>query len=262
MKKKALQRIEQFLLKKRKSYIFCKVCGKFNKINISSDNLREDGICRKCHSNSRKRHLASVLLSSLKQKGMSVSPSSLRTIPANSNISLYNVESNGSLHNYLRHINNYVCSEYFGPYEIFGHEQNGILNVDMQDIPFEENRFDYVISTEVFEHIPNPYKAFQETHRILKKGGSHIFTVPYKGGEKDEVRSVLNEKNEIVHLMEPQYHGDPIRAEEGIIVFTIFSEEMISRLEAMGFLVVVDNKRSLLYGILGDGNIVFTATKI
>ncbi|MEO8770337.1 MAG: class I SAM-dependent methyltransferase [Ferruginibacter sp.] len=186
----------------------------------------------------------------------------MRHIPENVNISVYNVESNGALHNYLKHINNYVCSEYFGPYDIVGKDQNGILNVDLEDIPFDQNSFDYVITTEVFEHIPRPYKAFEEIHRVLKKGGSHIFTVPFKSGYDDEIRATMNEKNEINHLMKPEYHGDPIRNEDGILVFTVFAGEMISKLERMGFKVTMNKRRNLVYGILGDENRVFTATKI
>ena len=262
MKKKILKSLEDFLLKKGKSYIFCKVCGQFTNIEIKSDNLREDGICQKCDSNSRKRHLASVLLDHLRKRNYIGKFSSLRHIPHTLNLQIYNVESGGTLHDYLKHISNYVCSEYFGPYYLFGIEQNGILNVDLRDILFTRNTFDYIISTEVFEHIPDPYKAFKEIHRILKIGGSHIFTVPFKDGEKDEIRSVLDEKEEIIHLMEPEYHDNPIRAQHGILVFTIFAKEMISKLEAMGFSVNINKSRNPLYGILGDGNLVFTATKM
>lgn len=130
------------------------------------------------------------------------------------------------------------------------------------DIPFDENTFDLIVSTEVFEHIPNPYKAFDEIYRILKKGGSHIFTVPYYDErENDEVRSILNEKNEIIHLLEPEFHGDPIRKEEGILVYTIFAKEMIQKLEKIGYTVILNRKRNLKNGILGDNNIVFITTK-
>lgn len=255
-----LQKIfESLWVKMGFTFIYCNVCGGIRKIKIRSANLREEGSCKRCRSNSRKRHLAAVILDSL---GSARRYSSLREIPSDSPVKLYNVESNGALHSCLKHINGYVCSEYFGPYEEVGKEKEGVLNVDLQNIPFEENLFDFVISTEVFEHIPNPYIAFKELHRILKPGGSHIFTVPYNyNSDKDEIKSILNEKNEIVHLTTPEYHGDPIRG-EGILVYTIFSKEMISKLEALNFKVSLDHEKSLKYGILGDKNIVFIATKL
>lgn len=253
---------DAFLLKKGKSFVFCTACGRLNKILVLSDNLREDGLCIKCRSNSRKRHLASLFLKSLRKRKKALRFSSLRKIPSNISLKLYNVESNGALHENLKHIDNYVSSEYFGPYEIFGAAQNGVLNVDLQNIPFEDESVDYIISTEVFEHVPDPYKAFKEVYRILRTGGAHIFTVPFIGGVKDEVRSILNDNNEIVYLMSPQYHGDPIGDEKGILVYTLFSEEMFSKLEAIGFNMRVDRSRNPFLGILGAENIVFSATKM
>lgn len=253
--------IEKFLIKISFSFIYCNVCGNSTKIKIRTDNLREDCICKKCHSNSRKRHLAYVLLQSLSVKNDKIA--SLNKISNGLDNFVYNVESNGALHHNLKHLDKYVCSEYFGPYETYGKEINGVLNVDLMNIPFESDSFDYIISSEVFEHIPHPYKAFAEIHRILKIGGAHIFTVPYYSNEEnDEVRSIVDENNETIYLMEPQYHGDPIRNDEGILVYTIFAKEMIKKLEKIGFKVETNVMRNLKNGILGGNNIVFIATKI
>ena len=51
-----------------------------------------------------------------------------------------------------------------------------ITNID----PALEGQFDFVISSEVFEHVPTPVsRAFDNVHRLLKPGGVLIFTVPY-----------------------------------------------------------------------------------
>lgn len=47
-------------------------------------------------------------------------------------------------------------------------------NVDAQKTEFSENSFDYIISSNMLHHVPFPIKLFQETHRILKKGGKLI----------------------------------------------------------------------------------------
>jgi ubiquinone/menaquinone biosynthesis C-methylase UbiE len=50
---------------------------------------------------------------------------------------------------------------------------------DITAIPVPDASFDVVMCTEVFEHIPNPNKAFEELNRILKKGGYLIITAPF-----------------------------------------------------------------------------------
>ena len=42
------------------------------------------------------------------------------------------------------------------------------------------NVFDFLISTEVYEHVPPPAsRAFEASYKILKPGGAFVFTVPY-----------------------------------------------------------------------------------
>lgn len=46
-------------------------------------------------------------------------------------------------------------------------------------MPFEDETFDTVISTEVLEHVPNPDAYLLEVKRVLKPGGMFFFTVPF-----------------------------------------------------------------------------------
>jgi SAM-dependent methyltransferase len=50
---------------------------------------------------------------------------------------------------------------------------------DGSAMPFENNTFDIVISTEVLEHVPNPDAYLMEVRRVLKPGGMFFFTVPF-----------------------------------------------------------------------------------
>jgi 2-polyprenyl-3-methyl-5-hydroxy-6-metoxy-1,4-benzoquinol methylase len=45
-------------------------------------------------------------------------------------------------------------------------------------IPFRDNTFDYVVSSEVIEHTPAPYAALHELHRVLKPGGKLVLSTP------------------------------------------------------------------------------------
>lgn len=46
--------------------------------------------------------------------------------------------------------------------------------VDIQDIDFEDNRFDYILCSHVLGHVPDEFQAFKELKRVLKPGGCLI----------------------------------------------------------------------------------------
>ncbi len=50
---------------------------------------------------------------------------------------------------------------------------------DITSIPSEDESFDYIMCTEVFEHISEPIKAIEEFARILKPGGELLLTAPF-----------------------------------------------------------------------------------
>jgi ubiquinone/menaquinone biosynthesis C-methylase UbiE len=64
----------------------------------------------------------------------------------------------------------------------------GIIDVisDITAIPLEDNTFDFIICTEVFEHIPNPDLAVKEFSRLLKKEGKLLITAPLMSGLHQE----------------------------------------------------------------------------
>jgi ubiquinone/menaquinone biosynthesis C-methylase UbiE len=48
--------------------------------------------------------------------------------------------------------------------------------VDMQNLPYSENQFNFVISDQVIEHLENPQKAIAESLRVLRNGGIAMHT--------------------------------------------------------------------------------------
>jgi SAM-dependent methyltransferase len=44
---------------------------------------------------------------------------------------------------------------------------------------FQPESFDFVICTDVFEHIPRPWEAVREIHAVLKPGGTLLLTTPF-----------------------------------------------------------------------------------
>lgn len=46
-------------------------------------------------------------------------------------------------------------------------------------LPFADNEFDSALSSETFEHLPNPQHLAYELFRVLKPGGKLLLTVPF-----------------------------------------------------------------------------------
>ncbi len=53
-------------------------------------------------------------------------------------------------------------------------------SADAYHLPFREEVFDVVIMSEVVEHLAQPVDVLREVHRIMKKDGVVLISVPYK----------------------------------------------------------------------------------
>lgn len=61
-----------------------------------------------------------------------------------------------------------------------GDPRVSVLVGDVTNLPFADETFDYVISSEVLEHLPDDAPAAREMFRVLKPGGTAIVTVPHR----------------------------------------------------------------------------------
>ena len=258
---------EKLALKYSFTFGICPVCGKLTIFGRFTENLRESGLCKVCQSSNRKRQMAFMLLQTIYETTgidfASIREFAIKAPQSNklADFQIYNTETTGSLHNYLKDLKGYIASEYLGHEYSSGEVISGLLHQDLMETSLKDSSLDVVMSSDVFEHIPDPYKAFAEVYRILKPGGRHIFTVPfYSDRYRDEVRAVLSEDGTVNNLLPPIYHGDPIRS-EGILVYVIFSMEMLCKLSDMGYQVRMYDVRNPLKGILGSNALVFESIK-
>jgi SAM-dependent methyltransferase len=230
----------------------CPVCGRGEGFVDFEENLRESGRCLSCGSSNRQRQMALIirLCLGLPDTGELTLPRGLR---------VHNTESTGAIHNRLHKHAGYAFSEYWGPRYAPGQTVHGIPHEDMQSLSLADNSVDLFLSSDVLEHMPRPYQAHAEVFRVLKPGGRHIFTAPFHGSYDDNVRARL-EGGEIAYFGEKLYHGDPIRPDEGVLVWTIFGAEMLDRLRAIGFHALLWKFSAPEYGIVGDA-VVFEARK-
>lgn len=232
----------------------CPVCGVGAHFTRFSDNFRESGVCSICSSTNRNRQMASLV-----RRRFAIPPYGAFKFPPG--FAIYNAESNGAFHNQLKGHADYVCSEYWGPEFQAGEVVKGVRHEDLQGLSFNDGSLDLVLSSDVLEHLPDPYRAHSEIFRVLKSGGRHIFTVPFVAGwATDEVRAKVVD-DEVVYIKEKIYHGDPIRPEEGVLVWTIFGMEMLTKLTQLGFEATMWIMHEPSHGILGRQNSIFEAKK-
>jgi len=94
-------------------------------------------------------------------------------------------------------------------------QRHGAVCEDITALSFRDNVFDLIVSSEVFEHVPRLDKAMRETARVLRPGGSHLFTVPPRMRTKKRAEIV---EGKVRHLESPEYHLDPL-SPAGILAF-------------------------------------------
>jgi SAM-dependent methyltransferase len=75
-------------------------------------------------------------------------------------------------------VNTYIGLDFENPGHPHLNEQIDVF-YDGKKIPFEDNRFDSVFSSEVFEHIFNLEDILKELDRVLKKDGLMLITCPF-----------------------------------------------------------------------------------
>ncbi len=143
------------------------------------------------------------------------------------------LSARGPLADFLRRTaKSAALSEYFADAQP-GSCRNGVRCEDVQQLTYADASFDLVTHTEVLEHVPDDARAFAELHRVLRPGGTMLFTVPLYGGHPTVERARL--RNGVVeHLMEPAYHIDPLRG-EGILAFRDYGLDIVERLRTAGF---------------------------
>lgn len=216
---------------------------------VPTPNWRERLVCPHCQLNNRMRAVVQIF-------AQVCSPAATASI--------YLTEQTTPLYRRLKH--DFAAlrgSEFLGASSARGAaDKRGIRNEDLTQLSFADASQDYILSFDVFEHVPAYKAAFAECWRCLKPGGQLVFSVPFiRDAERNLVRATLSASGEITHLLPPEYHGDPI-SDAGCLCFYHFGWEMLDELLEVGFV----KSCALLYwsrelGYLGGEQLLFVATK-
>ena len=205
----------------------CMICDQHTIFYRAGPSLTENYICRRCGAISRNRHLAVVLCQVMGLQEPLSLPYFVKAFP---DLTIYEAEAKGAIHQVLQALRGYVCSEYFVNVHPGSHSKTGVRCEDLEQLSFKNDSFDLVITQTVFEHIRNPEAAWQQIHRVLKPGGYHIFTIPYYPDRKTESRVIVTDEGE-QYVLPKVYHGDGIR--DGL-VYTDFGYDLLDYLANLG----------------------------
>jgi len=155
-----------------------------------------------------------------------------------------------------------VGSEFLGEQCSFGKvNENGVRNETITALTFPDQSFDILISLDVLEHVPDYKSAFKECVRVLRKGGKMMWSVPFAAGSFENIVRAKVDNGEIVHILPPEYHGDPLSS-NGVLCFQHFGWEMLDQMREAGFKdVYALCFHSSEFGYLGGEQLMFVAIK-
>lgn len=209
----------------------CEICGYKGEFCCSKIVLPEANFvafselfsCPMCDLNNRQRSSMKIFLDKIKNK-KNKSIFLYEQITPYFNVLSKNVSNN-----------NIIGSEFLGYQHKSGDVINGVRNEDGMNLSLKDNSVDYVISNDVFEHIPDINKTFSEASRVLKSGGELIFTIPFHYDKDKTITRAIFKNNEIKNILPPIYHGNPVDIEGGSLCFHDFGWDILDIIKSCGF---------------------------
>ncbi|MCA1779353.1 MAG: methyltransferase domain-containing protein [Xanthomonadaceae bacterium] len=106
---------------------------------------------------------------------------------------------------------------------------------DVTRLSFEDQSLDAIISCDVLEHVPDYQRALREFVRVLKPGQFLILSVPFDELRAENLlRARLDDEGRVEHLVEPEYHGDPV-SHKGVLAYHTFGWELLEAVRNAGF---------------------------
>jgi len=167
---------------------------------------------------------------------------------------VYEMSSRGALCRHLRRTFAQVTMSELFDDVVPGGFRDGVQCQDAQRLTYGDAAFDLVTSTEVFEHVPDDRRAFGEIHRVLRPGGVLLFTVPLMDAATTLERA-RRENGAIVHLLEPEYHGDRLRGRRKVLAFRTYGLDILDRLRAVGFEAALERIDDAAHAV-ADGKVI------
>lgn len=222
----------------------CNVCGSTSGF-VHQERMREGYICANCGASSRHRAVMYAL-------GRCLSEGDLPTWSWRTNKDIVILESSG------RGSYPMMLKEKFSYYNTEYDPDSDLMKVpytrfaDFQNLAYSDNEFDYVMATDVFEHIREDDKAFREIYRALKPQGTFIMTVPYNHNWEETLVRVNTAGERDIFVLPPEYHGGGGQT----LTYRIYGRDLLHRLHGYGFTVAYFDLEIPKYGIVRQAVLV------
>lgn len=191
---------------------------------------REGHLCPHCGSSLRAQQLAEVIIETINSNvgTRAINLAQLCILQRPQELHVAEINSAGTLHQFLDKLPHLCYSE-------FGSSNPQVPSEDLANLSYEDSTFDYVITSETLEHVPDVDLALREIHRVLKPNGKHIFTVPMVEEQPQTRQRASIQEGQLVCYLPKSYHGSPAEGKDDYLVFSEFGSDFIERVEKAQF---------------------------
>lgn len=232
----AIVRLDRPLAAASAASSYCTACDRASAFEADGErgdypNLRESLCCRRCGLTTRQRLVHLALAEEIAPRSGALSGALLERTTR-----LYRVA-----HAYWPWL---VGSEFLGPDRVSGRSYwwstrwwrwRRTRHESITSFSHAARSLDLVAHSDVLEHVYDTDAALRECARVLRAGGTMLFTVPFA---VERQASVLRGRplpdGQVEHIESPEYHGDGVR-HGGIYTFHTFGWDLLDRMRAAGF---------------------------
>ena len=227
----------------------CNICGWSGEF-FKPEMDREGTMCRNCSSTSRHRAVAYIIGQLLKQGSLPVFQ-----WPVDKSLRILESSARGPHPVMFAQKFDYFAVEY-DPAKI-AEGKHPREYADFQNLHYDDEMFDLVVASDVFEHVRKDEDGYRQIYRVLKPGGSFIMTVPYDHRRLETIIRVDTSGKEDVHLLEPEYHGGGGHT----LTYRNYGRDLLALLHRIGYAVghislhvpaFAITRQSVIIGTKGD----------
>lgn len=223
---------------------FCPVCNNVIKFKPFGNPPRHNALCPKCRSLERDR-LANFVIETKFSNLLNKPSKVLHFAPELNFYKIFDEKDN---------VDYYPVD--IDPERYEKRNMSIRKQVNMEDIPFIDNYFDFIYNSHVLEHVPNDLQAMSELYRVLKSEGYCLIAVPLSNAPE----TFQNDKYNTPELRLKHYgQKDHLR---------IYGNDFKDKLESVGFNVeiivpenIISSKNNRKIMGLMDGEKLFICTK-